>query len=124
MGSHAVRVLCATLFLTCSLSAPAVWAHAHLKQQVPAAESEVSPAPQSITLHFSEGVESRFSGVTVTGEDAKKVETGKAVRSETDKTELTVPINQPLASGLYTVNWHVVSVDGHKTQGQYQFRVK
>ncbi|MER1978214.1 CopC domain-containing protein YobA [Pseudocitrobacter faecalis] len=124
MGSRVLRVLCATLVFTGFLSAPAAWAHAHLKHQEPAAESEVSTAPQSITLHFSEGVESRFSGVTLTGADDKKVETGKAVRSETDKTQLTVPINQPLASGVYTVNWHVVSVDGHKTQGQYQFRVK
>ena len=27
-------------------------------------------------------------------------------------------------AGKYTVDWHVVSVDGHKTKGQYTFSVK
>ncbi|MDU5691430.1 MAG: copper resistance protein CopC, partial [Citrobacter freundii] len=31
---------------------------------------------------------------------------------------------QTLEAGKYTVDWHVVSVDGHKTKGQYTFSVK
>lgn len=124
MGLNAARALCATLFLTCSLSATTAWAHAHLQQQTPAAGSEVSPAPQSLTLRFSEGIEPRFSGVSLTGPEDKRVQLGKAVRSGEDDAQLNVEIAQPLNSGLYTVNWHVVSVDGHKTQGKYQFRVK
>jgi len=38
--------------------------------------------------------------------------------------QLIVPIAQPLASGQYQVNWHVLSVDGHKTKGSYSFSVK
>ncbi|MCD4599315.1 copper resistance protein CopC, partial [Proteus mirabilis] len=29
-----------------------------------------------------------------------------------------------LAEGNYSVDWSVVSVDGHKTKGSYQFSVK
>jgi len=35
-----------------------------------------------------------------------------------------VPLKTPLAAGDYQVNWHVLSVDGHKTQGSYRFSVK
>jgi len=37
---------------------------------------------------------------------------------------MIVPLEQPLTEGKYTVSWHVVSVDGHKTHGQYSFSVK
>lgn len=112
------------LTLAIVLTTPAVWAHAHLKHQYPAADAEVAAAPQALTLNFSEGVEAGFSGVTLTGPAQAAIETGKVKRNEKDQTQLIVPLNQPLKPGQYTVDWHVVSVDGHKTQGQYHFSVK
>ncbi|BBQ83393.1 hypothetical protein WP7S18C02_19410 [Klebsiella sp. WP7-S18-CRE-02] len=124
MNFTAPRALCTMLFTLGLLSASSVWAHAHLQQQTPAANTEVSPAPQALTLNFSEGIEPHFSGVTLTGPDHQTVATGKPVRSESNKMQLVVPLTQTLMPGLYTVAWHVVSVDGHKTKGQYQFSVK
>ncbi len=118
------RALRASLLLLGVLSASSVWAHAHLEQQTPAANSEVSPSPQSLTLNFSEGIEGHFSGVTLKGPNQQNIAIGKAVRNENDKKQLIVPLTESLTSGLYTVEWHVVSVDGHKTKGQYQFSVK
>ena len=34
---------------------------------------------------------------------------------------MIVPLAQALQPGNYTVDWHVVSVDGHKTRGTYTF---
>ena len=124
MKFTAPRALGAALFLLGSLSASPVFAHAHLQQQTPAANSEVSPAPQTLTLNFSEGIEPGFSGVTLTGPDRRIIPVGKAVRNEKDNTQLVIPLNEALGDGLYTVEWHGVSVDGHKTKGQYQFSVK
>lgn len=118
------RALRASLLLLGVLSASSVWAHAHLEQQTPAANSEVSPSPHSLTLNFSEGIEGNFSGVTLKGPNQQNIAIGKAVRNENDKKQLIVPLTESLTSGLYTVEWHVVSVDGHKTKGQYQFSVK
>ena len=124
MKFTAPRALGATLFLLGSLTASPVFAHAHLQQQTPAANSEVSPAPQPLPLNFSEGIEPGFSGVTLTGPEKRIIPVGKAVRNEKDNTQLVIPLNETLGDGLYTVEWHVVSVDGHKTKGQYQFSVK
>lgn len=112
------------LILTSALATPAVWAHAHLTHQYPAADVEVTTAPQALTLNFSEGVEPGFSGATVTGAKQEAIKTLPAKRSEQDKTQLIVPLDEKLKPGDYTVNWHVVSVDGHKTKGQYRFSVK
>jgi methionine-rich copper-binding protein CopC len=31
---------------------------------------------------------------------------------------------RPLEHGTYTVNWRVLSVDGHVTEGRFTFQVK
>jgi len=37
---------------------------------------------------------------------------------------LIVKIAAPLPPGLYKVTWHAVSVDTHRTQGDFSFSVK
>ncbi|HCR0118494.1 TPA: CopC domain-containing protein YobA [Klebsiella aerogenes] len=124
MRTIAGRALSAAVFLSAMLTTASAFAHAHLQQQIPAADSTVSVSPQALTLTFSEGVELSFSGVTLNGPQNKPVATGKLARSDGNKAQLTLLLNEPLAAGEYTVEWHVVSVDGHKTKGQYHFSVK
>ncbi|HCF8017812.1 CopC domain-containing protein YobA [Klebsiella aerogenes] len=124
MRTIAGRALSAAVFLSAMLTTASAFAHAHLQQQIPAADSTVSVSPQALTLTFSEGVELSFSSVTLSGPQNKPVATGKLARSDGNKAQLTLPLNEPLAAGEYTVEWHVVSVDGHKTKGQYHFSVK
>ncbi|MBW4211322.1 CopC domain-containing protein YobA [Enterobacter asburiae] len=123
MGFSASRAVCALVFVASTMITPSVLAHAHLTQQVPAADSVVT-APQALTLNFSEGIEPGFSGVVVTDAQKQVIKTGTAARDEKNKAQLTVPLEQTLASGTYQVDWHVVSVDGHKTKGSYHFSVK
>ena len=67
MASTARSLRYALAILTTSLVTPSVWAHAHLTHQYPAANAQVTAAPQAITLNFSEGVETGFSGAKITG---------------------------------------------------------
>lgn len=124
MTPIASRALSAAFFLTCILTTSTALAHAHLKHQYPAADAQVTAAPQALTLNFSEGVEVKFSGVTLTGPQQALIPVGTAKLNEKDNTQLIVPVEQALKPGDYTVDWHVVSVDGHKTKGQYHFSVK
>ena len=123
MGLSASRAVCALVFLASTVISPSVLAHAHLEQQSPAADSQVA-SPQVLTLNFSEGIEPGFSGVVVTDAQKQVIKTGTATRDEKNKAQLTVPLEQTLALGAYRVDWHVVSVDGHKTKGSYRFSVK
>lgn len=102
---------------------PQVFAHAHLTDQTPAAKSQVS-APSELTFVFSEGIETGFSKVTVVGPENQPIATGKLSVAGNDKTHVSVPFTQHLNKGEYAVSWNVVSVDGHKTKGQYTFSVK
>lgn len=99
-----------------------VFAHAHLKSSAPAADSAVKLAPSELDLTFSEDLNLKFSGVTVTGPDKKVVKTGAGTLMDGDKT-LMVPVSDKLAPGKYTVQWHALSTDGDKTDGSYSFTV-
>ena len=123
MGFSASRAVCALVFLFSSVTATPVLAHAHLQQQIPAADSQVA-APQALTLNFSEGIEPGFSGVVVKDAQGNVVKTGDIQRDEQNKAQFNVPLEQTLVTGTYQVDWHVVSVDGHKTKGSYRFSVK
>ena len=105
-----------------AMIAPAAFAHAHLTAEMPADKATVA-APADLMLTFSEEVSLTFTGVTVTGPDQKEVTQGAASLSQAD-TVLTVPLTGTLAAGTYTVAWHALSVDGHKTHGTYSFTVK
>lgn len=109
--------------LSLLLAGPAM-AHAHLEAATPAANAAVSASPSSLELTFSEGLNLAFSNVEITDAKGVAVATDKAALSGGEGTVLTIPIHSALPPGAYTVNWHVLSNDGHKTQGSYSFTVK
>lgn len=113
----------AALVLAVAFS-PAALAHAHLKSQYPAANANVEASPQALTLTFSEDIEPAFSGVEIVGSGQKAMPTAEVERAPQQHNQLIVPLEKPLSSGSYQVNWHVLSVDGHKTKGSYTFSVK
>ncbi|MGY5778954.1 copper homeostasis periplasmic binding protein CopC [Rhizobium sp. LEGMi135b] len=114
-------LLLATVTMTIALAGQAL-AHAHLKISTPAADSTIKQAPSVLDLSFTESLNLKFSGATVTGPDRKTIKTGGAALTDGDKT-LTVPVSDKLAPGKYTVKWRVLSTDGHKTNGSYSFTV-
>lgn len=99
-------------------------AHAHLKNSQPAAKSEVSVSPTQLTLNFTEDLEAKFSGVELKDSKGSVIKTDKATLSPDSKAELIIKLDSPLKTGSYEVDWHALSVDGHKTQGSYNFSVK
>ncbi|NTJ68118.1 copper homeostasis periplasmic binding protein CopC [Agrobacterium rhizogenes] len=97
-------------------------AHAHLTSAVPAADGTVKTAPSELDLTFSEGLNLKFSGTKVTGPDKATVKTGEGMLMNRGTT-LMVPITDKLSAGKYTVEWHALSTDGHKTNGSYSFTI-
>jgi|HubBroStandDraft_1064217.scaffolds.fasta_scaffold685106_2 methionine-rich copper-binding protein CopC len=107
--------------LAFAMVASATFAHALLQKAVPAVGGTVTASPTEIRLKFSEGVEPRFSGITLATEAGVAQPTGKPAVDPADASVLIVTIGQPLKPGVYTVTWRAVSVDTHKTQGGFNF---
>jgi copper resistance protein C len=116
------RILKPILLLAALATPISAWAHAMLLKSEPAVGSSVSPAPQNLTMHFSEGVEPLFTTVAVTDANGVRVDTGKVATAPDDNKTLLVPL-RALPPGAYNVEWHATSVDTHKTNGKFVFNV-
>ncbi|MBV6822829.1 copper homeostasis periplasmic binding protein CopC [Pseudomonas sp. PD9R] len=115
------KSLTAAALLGSLLAASSVFAHAHLQSQTPAADSTVT-APTELRLVFSEGVEAAFTQVTISKE-GEKIPLKSLATDGSDKKTLVVTPAAPLTAGAYKVEWHAVSVDTHKSEGAYAFKV-
>ena len=97
-------------------------AHARLVSADPGANAAVA-APEKLTLHFSEKLEPKYSGLSVMKADGSAVSVTTTV-STTDRTIMEGAPTAHLSPGGYMVMWHAVSADGHKTQGEYNFTAR
>lgn len=118
-----MKAVLAVGFVMGMMGANSAFAHAHLLTAAPAAESKLSVAPVILDLQFSEGIEVSLSHVTLTDSHNKKIKLGKVATVDKDKKHIQVAINADLKPGHYVVEWRVVSVDSHKTNGKWSFDV-
>jgi hypothetical protein len=105
------------------LAAPAAaFAHAHLDHASPAVGNTVASAPKEVVLWFTESLEPAFSTADVRDAQGKPVQAGKARVDKANPAQMRVPLTA-LKPGTYRVFWRVLSVDTHRTQGDFSFRV-
>jgi methionine-rich copper-binding protein CopC len=97
-----------------------VWAHAYPASSIPADGATVSQAPREIRIEFTEDVELEFSRIDVKNAAGEVVTQGK-VRKISPAT-LAVDVKL-LVPGPYTIEWRVLSVDTHVTDGLLRFSV-
>jgi methionine-rich copper-binding protein CopC len=95
-------------------------AHDELVATTPAPDTTVPTPPASVTLRFSQAVQSLGTQVLVTGPVGDAVAQPAAQVSD-------ATVVQPLAdgapAGVYTVSWRVTSSDGHPLAGEFAFTV-
>ena len=104
-----------------TLAAGQAMAHAHLLNSSPAA-NVATASPKTIELHFSEAPMSKFSGAVVSTSAGAKVATSPAPAA--DPKTISLAPKSALKPGAYTVKWHAVTADTHRTQGAFVFTVK
>lgn len=78
--------------------------------------------PDALRLTFSEGVEATFTKVSLS-KDGTEIAIKGLETPDADKKTLVVTPAAPLAAGNYKVVWNAVSVDTHKSNGEYSFKV-
>lgn len=105
-----------------SLAVSVARAHAFLDHASPAVGSAVPASPATVTLWFTQDLEPAFSSATVTSQAGQRVDLGNAQVPSGRPAELQVGL-KALTPGIYTVSWHVVSVDTHPTEGSFTFTV-
>lgn len=98
-------------------------AHAFPEHADPRVGGSVGTSPPEVRIWFDGEIEPVFSTIRVENENKQRVDQGDGEVSPEDHRLLAVRI-PPLARGKYRVYWSVVARDGHRTEGDYLFRVK
>jgi methionine-rich copper-binding protein CopC len=101
------------------LANSAAQAHAFLDHAEPRVGNKIASPPHQVTLWFTQKLEPAFSSVTVTNAAGERVDGGKA---RVSGNQMSVSL-RPGGAGTYRVNWRVLSVDTHTTDGSFTFQV-
>jgi len=104
-------------------SAVSALAHAHLVRATPAVGGTVHTPPSEVTLRFNEKLEAAFSSIVVRDSTGKQVDKGDGAVDKSDRTLMRVLLQQPIAPGVYKVEWKAMSADTHKIDGNFTFKV-
>lgn len=97
--------------------------HAHPKLMSPASGAVISSKATTVSIIFNSQIEPTFSTINVINQKKQQVSTGKGIVDQGNPYLIKTQISA-LPAGKYQVNWSVVALDGHRTQGQYSFTVK
>jgi len=109
---------------TALLLAPGpAWSHAFPDHADPRVGATLDAAPATVRVWFDGEIEPVFSNIRVENGDRQRVDKGDGRVDPKDNRLLQVSLS-PLAPGKYRVFWSVIARDGHRTEGDFPFRVK
>ena len=109
--------LLATLLLSVVGALPAS-AHSTLLSQTPEDGAELDEVPEAVVLTFNEDITDLGSDIVITGPDG---EDASGDDTTIDGAEVSRPVADDLSAGEYSVDWRVVSADGHPISGEFTF---
>jgi methionine-rich copper-binding protein CopC len=91
-------------------------AHAHLQKSNPADNSVITTSPSNLVLNFSEAA--RLTALSIQKNEQPKQNLKPLPTTAAQQISVPLP---PLTPGTYSVNWRVVSDDGHVMVGVLHF---
>ena len=101
-----------------SSAVAAAYAHAHLRDSVPADGSVVSAAPRQVVLDFSEAARLTAAWIQRSGGPRKKI------AGLPEQSGASIAVSLPaLGPGRYELSWRALSADGHIVPGHIHFTV-
>jgi copper resistance protein C len=104
------------------LPAARVSAHAFLEHSDPPVGGKVHSVPAAVRIWFTEAIEPTFSSIQVLDATGKQVDKKDTHRNPSNRSLLEVSLPR-LGPGSYKVIWRVVSVDTHRTNGDFTFQI-
>lgn len=92
-------------------------AHAVLISSVPSQGETLATSPAELSLHFSESV--GHVTVSIVSRDGKTIAPAVTIKGN----DVTSKLDEPIADGVYALNWRAQSEDGHPVSGAVVFAV-
>jgi methionine-rich copper-binding protein CopC len=109
-------------FAALGMATPA-WSHAKLVSSNPADDAVVATAPSAITLKFNERVVPAFTKLELTMPEHGGMKVPVKVNVASDGKTVTGVPEARLGKGVYRIVWTAASGDGHKMNGNVNFKI-
>lgn len=116
--------LLVVLILWTGMPLPAAFAHAGLVSSIPASGAHLTVLPSQVKLEFGENLltlgDAQTNVLVVKDPDGVQIDKSDSSISGRFLSVSLVPSNK---GGTFSANWRIVSEDGHRVEGSFQFSV-
>lgn len=114
------RVAVLVMLLLWVAGSRAAWAHVTLLAAIPEPGATLTTSPPEVQLTFDGEITLAASQVVLFNEAFQSVP-GVALQPDSGESNRLAAQIPPLDPGRYTVQWSVISTDGHPISGSYAF---
>ena len=111
------------IFLAFYLYSGPVFAHTKLVKSDPPKRATLNAAPEKIQLWFNEEIEGNFASILLHDAEGKLITDKKPEIIPDNLKTIVLPLPE-IAPGKYTVNYRIMSADGHVVESDYRFTIK
>ena len=118
-GSLPIAVICLFLFLFPTFT----FAHAYILKSSPSENEIVNQAPKKVTIKFDEAIQPSFNSLKVYDGKGNRVDQNNGRIDSKNPSTIEASLNENLPNGTYSINWRVVSSDGHPVEGVIPFQI-
>lgn len=98
-------------------------AHTFPERAEPRVGAVIRGSPPVVRIWFDGELEPAFCQLVIADASGRRIDQGDARVDVANRRLLQVSV-PALAPGIYSVHWAVLSIDGHRTTGDYRFTVK
>lgn len=100
-----------------------VSAHAYITNSNPSENEILEEAPEKVYIEFNEKIQTGFTILNVLNTSGERVDQKNIVINPDTEKSIEVDLKPELPNDIYTVEWRVVSADGHSVSGMLPFSI-
>ncbi|MCB5238299.1 copper resistance CopC/CopD family protein [Niallia circulans] len=100
-----------------------VSAHAYITNSNPSENEILEEAPEKVYIEFNEKIQTGFTILNVLNTSGERVDQKNIVINPDTEKSIEVDLKPELPNDIYTVEWRVVSADGHSVSGMIPFSI-
>jgi copper transport protein len=98
-------------------------AHAYIVKSNPSANQSLSKSPDKVSIEFDEMIQPTFYSIQVLDMKGSQVNKDNGRINSSNSKVLESNVKQGLPKGIYSINWKIISSDGHPVNGVIPFQI-
>ncbi|MFC3883875.1 copper resistance CopC/CopD family protein [Bacillus songklensis] len=110
-------------YLVIALFPVMTYAHAYIVKSTPGENQTLSEPPSVVRIQFNEFIQPGFYSLAVMDASGNRVDLNNARINKENHAILEAGIKDNLPNGTYSMQWKIISSDGHPVQGMIPFSI-